>query len=91
MHTAHLAQVPAETTPARRLAPTGNADDIAACRALLREGSYTFFAASLLLPRAVRDPASALYAFCRLADDAVDTGDDPQRAVMRLGERLDAA
>jgi phytoene synthase len=65
--------------------------DMAACRAALREGSYTFFAASLLLPRAVREPASALYAFCRLADDAVDNGCDKHVAVARLRARLDAA
>ena len=65
--------------------------DIAACRALLRNGSHTFFAASLLLPTSVRDPASALYAFCRLADDAVDSGKDPRQAVGQLRERLDAA
>ena len=65
--------------------------DIAACRALLREGSYTFFAASLLLPRAVCHPASALYAFCRLADDAVDTGENPHAALDALRERLAAA
>ncbi|CAN5906196.1 phytoene/squalene synthase family protein [soil metagenome] len=47
-------------------------DDLAACRAALRNGSRTFLAASLLLPRAVHEPACALYAFCRLADDAVD-------------------
>ena len=65
--------------------------DIAECRAMLREGSYTFFAASLLLPRAVCHPASALYAFCRLADDAVDTGGDPHAALGQLRERLTAA
>jgi len=64
---------------------------MAACRALLRDGSYTFFAASLLLPRAVRHPASALYAFCRLADDAVDQASEPRHAVARLQMRLDAA
>ena len=48
------------------------AADRAACRALLRTGSRTFFAASHLLPRRVREPATALYAFCRLADDAID-------------------
>ena len=48
------------------------AQDLAACRALLAHGSRTFLAASRLLPRAVRDPACALYAFCRLADDEVD-------------------
>ena len=65
--------------------------DMAECRAALREGSYTFFAASLILPRAVREPASALYAFCRLADDAVDNGFDKHAAVARLRLRLDAA
>ncbi|MFM2041673.1 MAG: phytoene synthase [Pseudomonadota bacterium] len=46
--------------------------DLAACRAALRAGSRTFWAASLLLPPGVRDAATALYAFCRAADDAVD-------------------
>lgn len=62
--------------------------DIAACRNLLRGGSRTFFAASLVLPRAVSDPAIALYAFCRLADDAVDLGEARIEAVERLRERL---
>lgn len=65
--------------------------DIAQCRALLRDGSSSFFAASLLLPRAVRNPASALYAFCRLADDAVDTGWNQHAALAQLRERLHAA
>ena len=48
-------------------------EDRAACRArLLRTGSRTFYAAAHLLPPSVREPATALYAFCRLADDAVD-------------------
>ncbi len=64
------------------------ADDLAACRASLRHGSRSFFAASLLLPRAVREPASALYAFCRMADDVVDLGGEAG-AVARLRERLD--
>jgi phytoene synthase len=46
--------------------------DRAACRVLLRSGSHSFYLASLLLPRRVGDAATALYAFCRLADDAVD-------------------
>ena len=46
--------------------------DLAACRALLRNGSRSFLAASRLLPRGVRDDAVALYAFCRVADDAID-------------------
>lgn len=47
-------------------------------------------AASLLLPRGVQEPASALYAFCRLADDAVDgtPGASTLGAVERLRERV---
>ncbi|MDB5656116.1 MAG: crtB, partial [Tardiphaga sp.] len=63
--------------------------DIAACRALLKGGSRTFHAAAKVLPRKVADPAIALYAFCRLADDAVDLGRDRGAAVARLRLRLD--
>lgn len=63
--------------------------DLAACRAALREGSYTFYAASMVLPAAVREPACALYAFCRDADDAVDQGADAAQAVQGLRQRLD--
>ena len=62
--------------------------DIAACRELLRGGSRTFFAASLVLPRSVSDPAIALYAFCRLADDAVDLSETRAGVVARLRSRL---
>lgn len=63
--------------------------DLAACRDRLRRGSKSFFAASVLLPPAVRDPATVLYAFCRVADDAVDLSDDAGDAVARLTARLD--
>jgi phytoene synthase len=65
------------------------AADYAACRAAIRQGSKTFFAASLLLPERVRAPAYALYAFCRLSDDAVDGPDAEADAVDRLRARLD--
>ncbi|MGA2288719.1 phytoene/squalene synthase family protein [Bradyrhizobium sp.] len=68
-----------------------NPADMAACRALLKGGSRTFHAASLVLPRKVADPAIALYAFCRLADDAVDLGVNRAAAVERLKDRLDRA
>lgn len=64
-----------------------SAADFEACRALLRAGSKSFAAASLLLPARVREPAAALYGFCRMADDAIDLGGDPG-AVDRLRERL---
>lgn len=67
------------------------AEDMEACRVAIRHGSKSFHAASLLLPRRVRDPALALYAFCRLADDAVDLVDHKPAAVLRLRDRLDRA
>lgn len=58
-------------------------------RDMLRGGSRSFFAASLLLPPRVREPASALYAFCRQADDAVDLGSDGTAALAAVHDRLD--
>ncbi len=78
----------ARATP--RLAGQAYAADMAHCRDAIRHGSLSFHAASRLLPARVQGPALALYAFCRLADDAVDLSDDPGGAVLRLGERLDA-
>lgn len=63
--------------------------DMAFCREAIRTGSLSFHAASRLLPGRVRDPALALYAFCRLADDAVDESDKKAPAVLGLRDRLD--
>jgi phytoene synthase len=63
--------------------------DLEACKEAIRHGSLSFHAASRLLPRRVRDPALALYAFCRLADDAVDLQAAKIDAVLRLRDRLD--
>lgn len=65
------------------------AEDLAHCEALLRAGSKSFFAASLALPRRVRTPATVVYAFCRIMDDAIDDGDDKPRALDDLRARLD--
>ena len=65
--------------------------DAEACRRLMQGGSKTFFAASLLLPSSVRAPATALYAFCRVADDAIDERDPAipvEVALEGLRERL---
>ncbi|HEY8966634.1 MAG TPA: phytoene/squalene synthase family protein [Candidatus Methylacidiphilales bacterium] len=43
-----------------------------ACRAITRRHAKSFHLASRLLPRAKRREAWAVYAFCRVADDAVD-------------------
>lgn len=63
--------------------------DLERCREAIRTGSLSFHAASRLLPPRVRDPALALYAFCRLADDAVDDSADKAPAVLGLRDRLD--
>jgi 15-cis-phytoene synthase len=46
--------------------------DRAACRQAIRQGSRSFHRAGQLLPVEVREPAFAVYAFCRMADDLVD-------------------
>ena len=63
--------------------------DLRHCRSLLRAGSRSFFAASLLLPTLYRRPITALYAFCRVADDEIDSADADSRALDRLYRRLD--
>jgi phytoene synthase len=70
--------------------PHAGAADHAACRAAIRDGSRSFFAASALLPARVRRPAYGLYAFCRLSDDAVDDAlaRDRPAALARLAVRL---
>jgi phytoene synthase len=65
--------------------------DLAHCRDAIRHGSLSFHTASRLLPARVRDPALALYAFCRLADDAVDLNAEKASAVLGLRDRLDLA
>lgn len=66
--------------------------DLHDCESLMRTGSKTFFAASLVLPRRVRGPATALYAFCRLADDTIDLESHlhggPMGALHHLQQRL---
>ncbi len=77
-----------------------NPADLADCKARLRTGSRSFHAAAKLLPESVCGPAGILYAFCRLADDAIDDavdgrseehGTDADLALARLRGRLDRA
>jgi phytoene synthase len=68
--------------------PFATIADVAACREMLRGGSRSFFAASLVLPKSVREPATGLYAFCRMADDAIDHGFDRHAALGELRDRL---
>lgn len=68
-----------------------HARDLAECRRILRAGSKSFHAASVLLPPRVRAPASVIYAFCRVADDAVDLvpREEGPAAIEALRARLD--
>jgi len=76
--------------PSSRNDPFASERDHRACRAAIRTGSRSFYAASWLLPAHVRRPAFALYAFCRQADDAIDLeGGAP--ALASLKGKLDAA
>jgi phytoene synthase len=64
-------------------------EDAAACRAILARGSKSFNAAFYLLPRRARDSIAALYAFCRVADDAVDGAGADAEALDGLAERVE--
>ncbi len=65
--------------------------DAAQARAVIRKHSKSFALASVLLGRELRDDASALYAYCRRADDAVDlvAPELAATAVERLSRELD--
>lgn len=63
--------------------------DLAVCRRLLREGSKSFHAASLLLPRRSRHDAGAVYAWCRVSDHAVDRGAEPAAALEAVRDGLE--
>lgn len=71
------------------LSPVISPGEAVACRDLLSRGSKSFSAAALLLPKRLRLPAAALYAFCRVADDAVDEAEDPAEGLAEIQGRLD--
>jgi len=65
-------------------------EDLKDCLQLLRTGSLSFHAAARLLPRTVSEAATALYAFCRVADDLIDAHEGNSAALSDLQRRLDA-
>jgi phytoene synthase len=75
--------------PSATVANLATPADHAACAMLLRGGSKTFQAASFALPADARRAATALYAFCRQADDAVDLGADGPVELRALHDRLE--
>ena len=65
------------------------ADDLRHCKEMLRLGSRSFHLASFLLPERIAAPVTAFYAFCRRADDAIDTSVAHEDALTMLQARLD--
>lgn len=66
-----------------------SAADREACNKAIRNGSKSFYAASMLLPSRQRFAARALYAFCRNSDDLVDEEGSSADSIARLKQRLE--
>jgi phytoene synthase len=73
----------------RAESPLDQAADLATCFALLREGSKSFHAASLLLPTRIRRAVAPVYAFCRVCDDIIDRDGATAENLRGLEQRLD--
>jgi 15-cis-phytoene synthase len=69
--------------------PFSTPANCAACRTSIRQGSQSFYIASLLLPVEVREPAYAVYAFCRMADDLIDQEAGGVAGIRELEAMLD--
>jgi phytoene synthase len=63
--------------------------DHAQCTRILRHGSKSFALAGRLLPKRLRAPVTAVYAFCREADDTMDNSLAPREALGILNARLE--
>jgi phytoene synthase len=61
----------------------GVAESFAYCRAMTRAHAKSFYFSSIALPRAKKEAAFAVYAFCRFADDLLDEDLAPGKAVSR--------
>lgn len=68
----------------RNAGPLAQAE--AHCRQVARGHYENFIVASLLLPRAMRQPFYNIYAFCRHADDLADHSPTPALALERLAD-----
>src|SRR5579862_6718992 len=64
------------------------ADELAfaAARAICRRHARSFYFSSAFLPKLKRDAAYAVYAFCRMIDDAID---QPAHSSVPLAARLE--
>lgn len=57
------------------------------CRALTRAQARNFYYGFITLPPTRRRAIYAVYAFCRLCDDAADDTDDPVEQLQRVGQQ----
>jgi squalene synthase HpnC len=77
-------------TVAEQLPGLAPVADLATAQAFTRELAHThyenFTVVSWFVPRHLRQDFCNVYAFCRLADDAADEQESPQRALAMLGE-----
>lgn len=62
---------------------------VAQCQAIMRRHAKSFSRAARFLPERLKEPVAVLYAFCRIADDAVDTAPSPELA-RAAAEQLEA-
>ncbi len=64
-------------------------DCFAAARAICRRHAKSFYFSSFFLPHEKRDAAYAVYAFCRLLDDATDEATDASAVVAQIDRFCD--
>ena len=56
------------------------------CRQITKSRARNFYYGFITLPRAKRRAIYAVYAFCRICDDAVDDTDDPREQLRLIGD-----
>ena len=66
-----------------------NKEDLETCYEIIKKGSHSFYAASKILPKKVRDSAIVLYSFCRIVDDAIDDSQAKLLSLKKLFVRLE--
>ena len=66
-----------------------NKEDLETCYEIIKKGSHSFYAASQILPKKVRDSAIVLYSFCRIVDDAIDDSQAKELSLKKLFVRLE--
>lgn len=89
---ARIPALPVDPPGPPKAPPDSLRESFAAARAVTRTHAKSFFFASRFLPRARRDAAYAVYAYCRTVDDRIDEAPDaahlPSRAELQEDNRL---